>query len=196
VVVGSRLYNRFIWGAAVKDYRAFAVTAVSSSPTGPLLDAACGSMLFSAEAHSATRRLVVACDQSIDMLRRARARLMRRTGFPNHVVLLQADVIALPFKPGVFRTVLCMNVLHHVERGEVLLKGLRDILAVGGSLRLTSLALADRAVGDRFLRALQRRGEFARPRSLADIGAIMRKANWPAPHMQADGNMAYVDAMR
>src|SRR5688500_5856184 len=46
-VVGSRLYNRVLWGSSPAAYAAFAARAVSSD-AGPMLDAGCGSLVFTA----------------------------------------------------------------------------------------------------------------------------------------------------
>lgn len=187
LLVGSRLYNRLIWAARRDGYAEFAAAAVKSSENGPLLDAACGSMLFSVDAHRASSRLTVACDQSIEMLRRARRRLMQRGAFPEHVILLQADVTSLPFKASAFETVLCMNVLHHIEAGDGLITGLKRLLAPGGKLFLTSLVRADRGVGDGYMNLLHRRGEFATPRSPADIERMLGASF----DVRLDGHMAY-----
>src|SRR4051812_35220287 len=70
-LVRTRIYNRLFWGAFPDHYIAFARVADNSQLQGPILDAGCGSLLFTAKAHLECGRVVVACDQSIDMLRRA-----------------------------------------------------------------------------------------------------------------------------
>jgi SAM-dependent methyltransferase len=189
-IVGSRLYNRVMWGARIDGLREFAARAVESR-AGPILDAACGSMLFSSEAHRSTR-LTVACDLSIAMLERALDRLERRGAYPENVVLLQADVMRLPFRPGVFSTVLCMNVLHHIENGDGLARGLSAVLAPGGRLCLTSLVANDRLIGGMYLDVLHNRGEFAEPREPADIERIFREVTGPSQETRLDGNMMYL----
>src|SRR5437660_6141430 len=69
-VVSNRLYNRLMWGTSPLDYVAFAREAVSH-PAGRMLDAGCGSLLFTAQAYLASDRQVIAFDQSLQMLRRA-----------------------------------------------------------------------------------------------------------------------------
>ena len=75
-VVGTGLYNRVMWGTSPLDYIAFAGEAVISDPAGRMLDAGCGSLLFTARAYLAADRQIIAFDQSLQMLRRARARLI------------------------------------------------------------------------------------------------------------------------
>src|SRR5262245_60763548 len=76
-LVQTRIYNRLLWGAFPEHYSAFARMADNSQSQGPILDAGCGSLLFTAKAHLDCGRIVVACDQSVGMLRRARARLQK-----------------------------------------------------------------------------------------------------------------------
>lgn len=106
-LAGNRVYNRLLWGNSPDRYAAFARSAVHSQPHGPVLDAGCGSLLFAAAAHLDCGRTVIACDQSLDMLRRARQRLLKLShlGYGN-IFLVQADVRDLPFRQGIFQTVL------------------------------------------------------------------------------------------
>ena len=122
-------------------------------------------MLFTAPIHLESRRKIIAFDQSLAMLRRARKRLINLSGsLPEHILLLQADLCDLPFRPAGFHTVLCMNVLHHVENVADLLPKLNRLIADDGHLYLTSLVSNNRFVGDRYIKALHRTGEFVRPR--------------------------------
>src|SRR5688572_33217905 len=74
LAVGTRLYNRIMWGASPADYVAFARLAVGSHSTAPMLDAGCGSMLFTAGTYLDSPRPIKGFDQSVKMLRRAAAR--------------------------------------------------------------------------------------------------------------------------
>jgi ubiquinone/menaquinone biosynthesis C-methylase UbiE len=128
LVVGTRLYNSVMWGSSPSEYSYFARKAVTSCPNGKLLDAACGSMLFTGSVYVGCNRKIIAFDQSLSMLRRARKRLIKLSGSqPRHILLLQADLLDLPFRPASFCTVLCMNVLHHLENGEASVQGLKWI---------------------------------------------------------------------
>lgn len=89
---------------------AFAREAINSQSEGESLDAGCGSLLFTAGAYVEGKRQVIAIDQSLSMLRWARRRLINLAGsVPGHILLLQADLNDLPFRPDSFRTVLCLN---------------------------------------------------------------------------------------
>jgi SAM-dependent methyltransferase len=191
-VVGTRLYNRVMWGTSPLDYTAFARRAVTSQPSGRFLDAGCGSMLFTARAHLEGGRQIVAFDQSLRMLRRARARLIELGGsVPARVLLLQADLSDLPFRPGTFQTVLCMNVLHQFADAATLIPQLKTLLDDKGQLYLTSLVSNRRFVGDRYLDILYQAGEFVRPRSSAEFKKLLDESLGRELTYRTEGNMAY-----
>jgi ubiquinone/menaquinone biosynthesis C-methylase UbiE len=195
-VVGSRLYNAIMWGSAPRDYVAFARQAIDSSQDdGKFLDAGCGSLLFTASTYLQTDRQIIAFDQSLTMLRRARQRLSTIAGrVPQHIILLQADLSDLPFHPSSFRTVLCLNVLHQFAAATVLLQNLEGLLADEGHLFLTSLISNDRFIGDRYLSALYRMREFVPPRTRAQLQSILNEALQREVTYMEKGNMAFVSA--
>lgn len=199
-LVGTRLYNRVMWAGAPSDYSHFARRATTrGAASGWLLDAACGSLLFSADAHvAAPPRPTVLLDQSVAMLSRARSRLVERAGrVPEHVALLQGDVLDLPFRAGAFGTVLCMNVLHHLDRGSDMLAGLARLLsAPAGTLWVTSLVRSGRRASDVYLALLHRSGDFARPRSAEEVRRMVEEAAGSPTSLEVRGSMAYVVAAR
>lgn len=192
-LAGNRVYNRLLWGSSPEQYATFARGADNSQPRGLVLDAGCGSLLFAAEAHLGCGRTVVACDQSLDMLRRARRRLLklRHLGHGN-VFLLQADVSDLPFRQGIFQTVLCMNVLHHYADAAALIRNLNQLLAATGQLYLTSLVLRERLIGDAYLRLLHQQGWIVRPRSVTELNGLIESARRQSSNVTTTGNMAYI----
>jgi hypothetical protein len=76
-LIGAPLYNRLIWRARVSDYAAFAAEAVADGD-GPMLDAGCGTAVFSADAYRAASRPLILADRSRGMLDRAAERVGRR----------------------------------------------------------------------------------------------------------------------
>src|SRR5260370_42244429 len=62
-VVSTWLYNRLMWGSSPLDYIAFAREAVVSHPAGRMLDAACGSILFTPHGYLASNLQVIAFHQ-------------------------------------------------------------------------------------------------------------------------------------
>jgi ubiquinone/menaquinone biosynthesis C-methylase UbiE len=192
LLVSTRVYNRLMWGTSPHDYEAFAREASDSAADGPLLDAACGSMLFTARVHAPAGRQVVAFDQSLRMLERARERLVRLAGrVPADVALVQADLDDIPFRPGSFAAVLCMNALHQYDDAEGLLPRLESMLAAGGRLFVNSLVKTGRTIGDRYLGALHRAGEFTRPRSAAELTDILKRTLTRPSQCRTRGNMLY-----
>jgi SAM-dependent methyltransferase len=193
LLVGTRLYNSIMWGSSPLDYVAFARQAVASCLDGEFLDAGCGSLLFTATVYLECDKQIVAFDQSLAMLRRARKRLLKLNGsMPQHILLLQADLSDLPFRPAGFQTVLCMNVLHHLEDAAGLMPSLERLLVDGGRLFLTSLVSNRRFIGDSYLNALHLTKEFARPRSSLELQEVLNESLNRGISFRVKGNMAFV----
>lgn len=192
LVVSTHLYNSIMWGSSPREYASFASEAINSSD-GLLLDAPCGSLLFTAQSYLQTRRQIMAVDQSIAMLKRARQRLLDLAGsMPSNVILLQADLSDQPFRPGSFDTVLCMNVLHLFQDAEGLISNLNGLLTTDGSLFLTSIVKCNRFIGDAYLRALYRAKEFVRPRSRSELEKLVNESGMREVSLSLKGNMAFV----
>ena len=193
-VVGSRLYNRLMWGSCPGTYKSFAWQAVSSGLKGPMLDAGCGSLLFTETAYEQSKRPIIACDESLSMLRRARARLIKSAAGLRDcgIVLLQADIRDLPFKSSSFETVLMMNVIHHHASASSLSAKLIDLLTPGGHLYLTSLVSNNRFIGDLYLRLLNRYGWLVGPRSTYEFKDLLPDKLARNISCSTEGNMAYV----
>jgi SAM-dependent methyltransferase len=191
-MIGSRLYNRIAWGSSPADYRRFARRAVQAAPGGWFLDAGCGTLLLTADAYrDATTRPIVVLDQSLGMLRRARERLLGGgRKLPPHVVFVQGDLLDLPFRPGVFRTVMSMGMLHLFADVAPVAARLESLLLPDGGLYLTSLVENGR-LGDRYLRLLHRQDEVAEPRTAAALEAVLRSALRRPLAYSVTGNMAY-----
>ena len=191
-VVGSGVYNRLAWRSSPREYTRFAAEALASSD-GWFLEAGCGSLVFTAAAYARAGRPLVLMDQSLGMLQRARDRLVRSAGrVPAHVVLLQADLRALPFRPSAFRTILSLNVLHLIGDAGDLLGRLGGCLERGGGrLYATSLVRSGRAVGDRYMRLLHRTGEFAPPRDADALRRLMEETLHAPAEVRVRGSMAY-----
>ncbi|HEU0302747.1 MAG TPA: class I SAM-dependent methyltransferase [Longimicrobium sp.] len=192
VVVGSRPYNRLVWGCSPREYGRFAERAVRSAG-GCFLEAGCGSLVFTADVYARAERPLIVMDQSLGMLRRARERLVGRAGrVPAHVVLLQADLGALPFRPAAFRTILSLNVLHLVPDAAAMLPPLARCLAPGGGFFATSLVRSG-GRGDRAMALYHRMGELAPPRTPAELAEAMAQALGVDPSVRVAGSMAFAE---
>ena len=196
-LVNSRLYGRVAWGSLPEDYVSFARDAIASSSAdstseGRFLDAGCGSLIFTAPSYLESSRQIIAFDESLAMLRRARKRLLKLAGaVPEHIVLLQGDLADLPFQPKSFQGVLFMNVLHHIEEAGTVIGNLKALLTDEGHLHLTCLVYNHRFVGDLYLNALHSSGEFARPRSSLELRQILDRALGEKVVYRVKGNMAF-----
>ena len=135
---------------------------------GRALDVGCGEGLL-------VQRLAAVCEEAVGIeadpatVERARARLAGVRG----AVVRRADALdpALRGEVGVFRTVTCVAVLHHLPLEEGL-RALSGFVAPGGRLCVVGLA-ADEGLGDRALSALSVLPNWVasrRHREVRDIG--------------------------
>ena len=194
--VSTRLYNFVMWGTSPGDYVEFARQALDSSSEGIFLDAGCGSMLFTARTYVSSNRQIVAFDQSLAMLRRARERLRKLAGrVPENIRLLQADLSDLPFRRNSFRTVMCLNVLHQFPDAAKLVSGFRKLLSEEGNLYLTSLISNHRTIGDWYIKVLYRTGEFVRPRNEKELRELFGRAFVERITYVGKGNMAFITGL-
>ena len=185
-VIGSRLYNRLLWGVERAEYREFAAEAVASGE-GPFLDAGCGSAVFTAPVYESAPRPLVLCDRSLGMLDRAVERLH---GAPT--TCLQADIFDLPFAPQTFGTIGCFAMLHVLDDPWAALRSLAGCLAPGGRL-FASMLVTDRSFGNRYAQLLHRSGELGPPRSSADLQAAAREV-FAHAEVTRSGSMAWLRA--
>ncbi len=162
-LIGSRFYNRVIWGIRTADYAVFAAEALRNGE-GPFLDAGCGTAVFTASVYQNAHRPLILVDRSLAMLRRAAGRL---GDVP--ATLLQAKMESLPFSPRSFETVACFAVLHVLDDPWTALATLREQVAPGGQL-FASMLVSDGGSASRcYLSMLHRRGEVGPPQRADDL---------------------------
>ena len=162
-LVGSRLYNRAIWGVRTADYSAFAAEALRDGE-GPFLDAGCGTAVFTASVYQNAHRPLILVDRSLATLRHAAKRL---SDVP--ATLLQARLECLPFAPRSFETVACFAVLHVLDDPWTALAALREQVAPGGRLFASMLVSDGGGTSQRYLSMLRRRGEVGPPQRADDL---------------------------
>jgi len=190
-VIGNRFYNRIIWGNWPSDYETFCKSALTSRKHGPVLDAGCGSLVFTAKAYCECTRPAILMDRSLGMLHRARERLVTLAGeVPDHITLLQADIFDLPFVDHTFSTVQSFGMLHLFGDTDRLLKALLRVNQDSGSLFLSSLA-ANNALAKRYLTMLKSHGELT---LVEPSETLLERANRSGSSfsMRTIGNMAYL----
>jgi len=189
-LVRSRTYNRIAWSTAPADYVRFAAAAITSGD-GPLLEVAAGSAAATAELHARSQRPTVLVDLSRAMLERAAQSIAAAANgdkqeLPAHIRLVQADLLALPFGPHEFTTVLGLGLTHLFDDLPALVAALRSQLLPDGKLHLAGL-VAETRRGRRYLEILHRAGEVAAPRTAEELHvALGRPAGF-----RTTGCMAY-----
>ncbi len=190
--VGSRIYNRLMWGVSTARYQAFVRRALASG-SGPLLDAGAGSAVFTAEAYARADRPIVLLDRSCGMLEAARSRIANWGGgaVPDHVTLLQADVQTLPFQDETVGTILSMGMLHLFEDVTGHVQQLLRVLESGGQLFATSL-VTERVVGRLYLQGLHKAGEVATPRRDEALRHELKAAIDRRVEAEREGSMAFL----
>lgn len=191
-LIGNGLYNKLIWGNNVKNYYDFCKGALDVAPNGIVLDAGCGSLVFTAKVYAqSTNELIILLDRSLGMLERAKERLIELCGkVPSHIVLIQGDIFNLPFKDKVFNVVLSQGLLHMFDDKEAFLNELERVKMKDGLLTFTSL-VGNNMLGRGYLALLKKAGEVAIAYSSKELEDILKDL----PHdyeLKSVGNMAYI----
>jgi len=191
-VIGNRIYNHVMWGYNISEFLAFTHSALLSRKSGWVLDAGCGSLVFTSEIYAEySERPVLMLDQSIQMLRAAKSRLCGLCGeVPSNIVFIQGDILRLPFLQESFSTIISLSVLHVIEDMHSMIRELWKALDRGGNLSVTSLILG-RSFGDRYLRYLHKLGGVASPRNWQQVLGIFSDIVIPTDHY-VRGNMLFV----
>lgn len=188
VVACNPIYNRIVWGYRISLYHDLCREALQSSD-GWMLDAGCGSLAFTAKTYAAYgSRPIVLLDQSVGLLRMAKARLVKLwSGVPSNIVFLHGDAMRLPFKPGSISTILSLNLLHVLTDPTQALLEMKKTLAAGGSLICTTLVKGERWA-DAYLDRLAK-GGLLTARSPSEALAFFDEAGIPGSQSVA-GNLA------
>lgn len=191
LVVGNSLYNRLVWGNWPSAYRDFCMQSLASAPDGIILDAGCGSLVFTAGAYAqAENELVVLLDRSLGMLEQGRNRIIKIRGYvPDNIVFVQGDIFNLPFKDHVFDVVSSFGVVHIFDDKFALLTELERVKREAGQLFFSSL-VGNNAIGRKYLDFLKQAGEVATCHSSASLENVV--ASMPYKYRwNSIGNMAY-----
>ena len=191
-VIGNAIYNRFVWGNSLENYRKFCADALRSEKNGAVLDAGCGSLVFTARAYAEyEERPVVLLDRSLAMLKKGMKRLRKIKGeIPQNVVFLQADVFSLPFREESFTTVNSHGMLHLFEDTKKFLDSLNRVTARNGKMFFLVL-LAEDLRGKFFTRAAKRTGEIALALNSSEMRKRIEKLGYNLQFRTA-GNIGYV----
>lgn len=190
-VACNPIYNRLIWGYPVKILSQMANEALHSATQGNVLDIGCGSLAFTAETYSNYfDRPVILVDQSLQMLRIAKSRVIQHNGkVPDNLVFLHADALHLPFKEKIFTTLVSENLLHCLNDTSILLKKLKVIVSEEGDMYFSTLIKSNR-FADKYLMALADSGKLV-PRTVGDHASILDKLGMSAKY-ETIGNMLLI----
>ena len=193
-LVGTRLYNALAWGISPDLSRRIASESTDSAG-GWHLDAGAGSLAFSATAYAKSARPIIVFDRSLGMLRLAQKRLAGLAGrVPEHVFLVQGDLNDVPFRDGVFASIVSLHVLHHLDDAGAVIRSL-DALRMGDATRLTmtSLVAGRRRFSTAYLNSLHRSGVVATPRTAEGLAEIFRSNVRGPVSLSVTGALAIVE---
>jgi ubiquinone/menaquinone biosynthesis C-methylase UbiE len=164
-----KLCNTIIWG--ISDDFTYADTLLSYLPSGfdgVLLDVPVGTGVFTGSVYAGfPDATIIAVDYSMEMLQKA-ARRFEQNGAKN-VLLIRADVAALPVTDAAADIVLSMNGLHAFgEKGRAI-EQMRRVLRKDGKLLACCYVKGAKRFSDFFVRHFGvRRGFFTPPFWRAD----------------------------
>ena len=115
-LVSNRIYNKIIWGASPEDYKEFANKAINTS-NGLIPDAGCGGLIQTSDIYLRTKNQCILSDNSSEMLKIAKERLMNPSGkLWENIRLLQEDVFNLPFPDKMLDTVCSFGMIHLFDK--------------------------------------------------------------------------------
>jgi ubiquinone/menaquinone biosynthesis C-methylase UbiE len=191
VVACNRLYNRIVWGYWTSDFHSLGLDALRSATDGWVLDTGCGSLAFTAETYvQYSERPIVLLDQSVKLLRMAKARLINLHGsVPSNMVFLHGDALDLPFKPKSFTTIISMNLLHVLDDVKKVLLGLKNVMADGATVSFSTLIKSGR-LSDKYLNMLGK-AQAVVPRTADQLLVIFDEVAMPVQY-HVSGNMALI----
>ena len=191
LVACNPIYNRIIWGYSTSKFSSLVDSTIRSSAHGTVLDIGCGSLAFTAKTYIRySDRPVVLADQSLKLLRIAKARLIKLHGkVPDNMVFLHADALQLPFVPKAFNTIISLNLLHVLDDINNLLNSLRNVLSEDGEILFTTLVKGDR-LADKYLKVWEDAGEVI-SRNVHDLETIFEKTDLSITY-DLKGNMAFI----
>lgn len=191
LIVGNRFYNKLVWGNWPSQYEDYCRNCLNANPNGIVLDAGCGSLVFTSKAYAdCNNKLVVLLDRSIGMLRGARGRIEKLCGsVPNNLVFIQGDIFDLPFKDSVFDIVMLQGLLHMFDEKISILKEINRVKKETGLSAFTSL-VGNNYIGRKYLEILKKSGEVASVQTSNSLDEIIKNMPY-SYHLVTRGNMVY-----
>ena len=197
-VLATSVYSRLMWKTTPAAYRAFATRVFESRSSGTHVEIGCGSLLFTSHLYEQDLgRPSILIDPSIEMLRRARTRLEKRTGsFPRHVILARGDARTLDVARGTATTALSAFVMHVLDDPLPLLRALSRVARAADSTIGVSSIFKSGGRSNVALRLLHAAGELGPPRTLATIERMMRAEIAGHLEVEISGSVALMTTSR
>jgi ubiquinone/menaquinone biosynthesis C-methylase UbiE len=194
-VACNPVYNRIMWGYSIKRYDIFVREALRESGSEYILDLASGSLAFTARTYIQQEHPpVILSDQSLKMLRMAKARVEKIHGrVPDNIVFLVADALQSPFRSKSFGTIIALNLIHCLEDLDKLLASIEDIAKSEAKMYFTTLIEGNR-ISNKYLRALANSGKLVY-RDIDQINAFFCEVEIPMAH-ELYGNLAFIRASK
>jgi ubiquinone/menaquinone biosynthesis C-methylase UbiE len=188
----GRLLARLLWRADARRFYAEAGVLGRLPEAAAVLDVPCGGgVLFGGLA--APGPLLVACDVSPAMLRRARRRMPEGR---SRLQLVLADAEALPLAGAQFDLCLTENGLHCLLRPQRAVVELARVLTPGGELRGTVVASGCGRWPDAFIAAALRIGLFRTRVRHADLARWLAESGLEHAVLEQSGALLYFSARR
>ncbi len=122
-VAGEYDQTRTIPPAVVETLAGLCASAARLDTGGLFLDAGVGTGRFGVPLARMHPGRIIGVDVSLPMMGQARAKLS-----PDALLLVQADLQRLPFRPGVFQGILAVHILHLLEEWRLTLDELHRVL--------------------------------------------------------------------
>jgi SAM-dependent methyltransferase len=193
-IVGRSIYHRLFWGTSAQAYSRFARLALEAAGDGCFAEAGCGSLLFTAPMYRDFRGpFALLADRSIQMLRRATARIRSRGGDPpERVAFLHADIATLPIRSGIFPSILCLNVLHVPCETDAIIAELFRVLVPGRGRLFVSALVRSGRWSDKYMAALYGTGELGVPRTLDELQWSVGGRWGVIESSRMEGNMSFL----
>lgn len=193
-LVGSKLYNKLLWGTLPKDYTDFAEKAILNA-TGISLDIGCGGLIQTSAVYAKSKQNYILLDHSIEMLRIAKSRISNHCGkIPKNINLLQADAFQLPFENASFDNIMSFGMIHCFENKSEFINEALRVLKPNGTFYFTTMT-SDRFVSKCYMNILRKQKEFGKPFSSQQILNLFAEKVSHIEHYKK-GNMLFISGVK
>lgn len=172
-LVSTGWYNKIAWGTSPCDYARFAKHAIEKAD-GKIIDVGCGGLTHTARFYASFKQELFLIDNSKEMLKIARKRMLQNTGsHRGNVRYVLADVFRLPWKEY-FDTLFSFGMLHLFDNKEEYLDCIFRTLKPGGKFFISALT-TDRKLSKKYIALLQKNKEMGMGMSSAAIIAMVNR---------------------